>query len=229
MSVYTTKHGNINVTYNDTDNYGGVKFASEFVNNILAKHAGITYSNCLEWCSGPGFIGYEFLGAGIVNNLTLFDMFQPALDSATITANDSSNSCAGKVTTICGSDISTLTSQYDLIIGNPPFWNPKPGQEQILYNYKLPAGMNPSDRRYTAIFDKYWKTHQNFFSNAAKLLSPNGLIVLVESKDFLGVSGSTIDTFTPMITAGSLKINDTYSSSIDGFDSVYYIEVTHSS
>ena len=55
------------------------------------------YNYGLEWCSGPGVIGFELLGAGIVNKVGFIDLHKPAIDS--IHLNAERNGLLDKITT----------------------------------------------------------------------------------------------------------------------------------
>ena len=43
----------------------------------------------MEWCSGPGFIGYGMMACNICDRLTLLDKFEPAIKVAEKTASNS--------------------------------------------------------------------------------------------------------------------------------------------
>ena len=67
---------------NPSMEFGGILRAPMFLEILEKIDKSKKYDHCLEWCSGPGFIGYSILSAGICSRLDLADIWKPALDAA---------------------------------------------------------------------------------------------------------------------------------------------------
>jgi methylase of polypeptide subunit release factors len=53
---------------------GGLTFGQEVADVVQHLFPNKTHDSCLDWCSGPGTIGFELLGRGLINNLVLMDI-----------------------------------------------------------------------------------------------------------------------------------------------------------
>ena len=52
-----------NLIYTDSPKMdgGGTSIGLDFVNLLDQQYTGQKFNRCLEWCSGPGFIGFNLL------------------------------------------------------------------------------------------------------------------------------------------------------------------------
>jgi len=196
----------IKVNYSVSNDGSGSIFKDMFVRTIKNIFPNKKFKHCLEWCSGPGFIGFSLLGSNIIEKLSLSDIHQPALDKAieTIQGNNLEN-----VSVILSDGFQNIPEglKFDLIIGNPPMFNYVHYQHEF-YNY---------DQR--LYLDTGWMAHRNFFKEASKYLEDAGSIILLEN-----AYGCGVGTFREMIESSTLKIvNHFYQDNQPGY--LWYLHV----
>lgn len=106
-------------TYHQLLEGGGIDQRRDFL-FVLSKAGKVRYNNALEWCSGPGVIGYELFGYNKTDKISFMDRYQPAIDNVLETA--ARNNILEKVTTYCTDQIKNINNdeKFDLVIGNPP-------------------------------------------------------------------------------------------------------------
>lgn len=201
----------INVKFTDDLNGGGVINHSDFVIALKKKYNNRVFDNCMEWCSGPGFIGFSILATKICNNLTLADKHTPAIESAQLTIAENN---LHNVTTFVSDNFSNIPCdlRFDLIVGNPPHYN------SSLYLKHHPEWKSIDERIYR---DTDWNTHRTFFKEVKNYLAPNGKILLVEA-----VRGSSEETFYQMAKDSGLRISDHFFSPTRPEHS-WYLEIEH--
>ena len=157
---------------------------------------GRVFENAMEWASGPGYIGFLLLGTGVCNNITLSDIYRPALRAVEKTIENLPDKYKGHADWyhIRGMADIPETRKYDLIVGSPPHWdmNDHPFVNEVLYN----------DRRSA---DPDWLVHQELFANVKKNLTPDGVLLLQEQAYACGPR-----TFRKWIEDAGLRIIDTY-------------------
>lgn len=182
---------------NDTDGGGRIIYP-DFVKILKNKYPDKTFNNCLEWCAGPGFIGFSMLSQNICKHLTLIDIHQPAIDTASITV--SNNGLKDKVSVYHSNNFDSipLISKFDLIVANPPHYNTD------VYAKYLPHWEHTTKRIYQ---DINWDIHHNFFKTVKNYLTDDGIILLIEH-----IRGSSEETFKEMINENELKITDHFFS-----------------
>jgi methylase of polypeptide subunit release factors len=207
LSYHTEGLNKFEVFWTDNLNGGGMYFGSEYPNLIRTLYPNRIFKNCLEWCSGPGFIGYNLLDFGLCENLILTDLYQPAIDIAYQTAQH--NNLLDKVQFYCSDKIENLPKhlKFDLVVGNPPHYD----RPYINENSRIAD-------------DPDWLIHKQFYNNIYHYLSDDGVVILQENED-----GSTINDFQNMILDSNLKISNVIKSP-KYYESkptlIYYIEVT---
>jgi methylase of polypeptide subunit release factors len=126
------------------------------------------FNHCLEWCSGPGFIGFSLLGKGLCKQLDLADIWQPALSAANA-VKAPCNVDTWHIRNLC--DIQP-PRMYDLIVANPPWWPGNLLQHDRIYNR---LGSDPGQA-----------TLKKFLIDAKNYLTPDGLIVLSQGQSYTG-------------------------------------------
>ena len=192
----TTTINGIEIHYNDELHIGPLSFNSGFVELLDLLYPGKIFNNCLDWCSGAGFIGFSLFGRNIINELTLLDTYGPAIEACNKTISMLNTD---KITTIQSDTISKLQkmNQYDLIVGNPP-WMP----QYVLFD---DAGKL---RRNT---DPEFSIHKDFFKHAKDYLTSDGKIVLLE-----GLFSSSPLDFKPTIEESGMVITKLIRSDNNG-------------
>jgi methylase of polypeptide subunit release factors len=212
MDINDCNIGNYKVFYKNNNDGGGRTFGQDFIPEITSLYPGRVFDRCLEWCAGPGFIGYGLLSAGIINHVTMMDISSDALSDAEMTANYQLNGVRDKVTTIHAGCVAGLEGQFDLIVANPPHMREKTfGQINSRYPERI-------------YLDPEWNIHREFYSNIKNNLAPEGVILLCE---YLG--GSSPESFRQMINDGGLQITNYFKARFrpPGRPLTWFIEVKH--
>ena len=209
MAMQTTGKKQFQVYDQSWHNGGGTWFGQEYLDIIKSRYPHRIFEHCLEWCSGPGYIGYNILDHGLCNRLCLIDKFAEAIDFARLTATQ----CPGQVSFYTTDTLSVLPlqEQFDLVVANPPHYLECPGDD----NYQRIA------------VDKDWSAHQDFYKHIAHHLATDGIILMQEN---MAGSIGGIKNFEPFITANGLEIKDWFHSpgyfDTNGPTQIYYIEIT---
>lgn len=190
---------------------GGNNFGQEYVPVLRTLFPEKTFNNCLEWCAGPGFIGFALLAHDLVQNLYLAEIFKPAVLACEKTLANLPDKYQGRtVKPLHLASVAEIDAsiKFDLIVGNPPHWNWATAPYVAAYF---------SDRINA---DSDWQIHKNFFSNIKKNLAEDGVIILQEA-----AWASGPDTFREMIESNGLKISRCFHT--EEFMNYWYLEVTH--
>lgn len=172
---------------------GGRSWGSSFPRFYQKLNPGRKFKHCLDWCSGPGYCGFEMMDHELCETLVLMDLHTLAIKYADITIEK--NQCADRVKSYCIDKISLLpkSEKFDIVIGNPPH----------------SAGVNNDlDADQTRILsDVGWASHQEFFDNVGNYLTDDGVIWLCENGN---PGAGPIEIFLPMIKANGFKIKNTF-------------------
>lgn len=156
----------IKIKYHPSMEGGGIYRSPMFIEVLSLIAPNRIFNHCLEWCSGPGFIGFSLLGKGLCKRLDLADIWQPSLTAA----NAVQAPCkvdTWHIRNLC--DIQP-PRMYDLIVANPPWW---PGN--LLQNQHNRLGSDPE-----------LSTLKKFLIDAKNYLTPDGIIVLGEGQTYTG-------------------------------------------
>lgn len=155
-------HG-IKVYYNRTLNGGGSIQGPCYASYAENKFGNVNH--VYEWCSGPGYIGFELLGRNLCNELTLADIHKPAIDTINITIQENSLT---NVNVYHSNNLQSIDrhKKFDLIVGNPPHWQRK---VDLL---KWP------ERLY---LDLDWQLHKNFYNDIHNFMHENSIISVIEN------------------------------------------------
>lgn len=196
------------VQHHSAEDGGGTWFGQEYVSQIRRYQR--QFDRCLEWCSGPGFIGFALLAHGLCRDLTLVDRHAPSADSVSATAR--ANGCESQVRFFNADRISLLPrdQQFDLVVANPPHYLQCPGDD----NYQRIA------------VDQGWQAHYEFYQNISGYLNPESVILMQENQ-----AGSLLGPgeFMPMIEAHGLKVTGYWTSpgyfDRSGPTQIYYLEI----
>lgn len=177
----TVRYGDIRVYYKKHLDGGGSAFGQAYVGFL--KECGMPrQQRVFEWCAGPAFIGFSLLAHGLCETLCLADINELAVDACRRTID--ANKLADRVSVYQSDNLTGIpaTEQWDLIVGNPPF-----------YNESRPWCIRSHD--------KDWHIHRQFFADVGRFLKPGGVILLQEAND-----ASTPEDFREMIEAAGLAI-----------------------
>lgn len=198
------------VEHNSWEDGGGTWFGQEYVDILINRYQSRWHS-CLEWCSGPGFIGFALLAHRLCERLVLHDCHGDLADNIQKTAQR--NSVQDQVRFYVGDSIQCLPQQkFDLVVANPPHYLVCPGDD----NYQRLA------------VDKDWQAHRNFFQSISTYLAQDGIILLQENQ---AGSLNGVTEFWQMIHNNNLRISAYWSSprfwDTKGPTQIYYIEIKH--
>jgi len=184
LTYITEGKNQYTVFWDHSLNGGGMLFGPEYPAIIRELFPDRVFDTCLEWCSGPGFIGYNLLDHGICKNLVLNDIHQPALDMANKTMIH--NKLQDNVQLYCSGKIDDIPKhiRFDLVVGNPPHYNRK--------------WLNENSR---IADDENWLIHKYFYNNITEYLTDDGIVLLQENGD-----GSKPEDFYDMIEKSNLKV-----------------------
>ena len=217
------------IFYTPETNGGGDYFFGEYLNLVMENYGRVHH--LMEWCSGPGFIGYGMMACNVCDHLTLLDKFEPAVEVAKKTAENSFIKTIDLVdtekvyhrrvfprTTIYHSDTCSVLSDYklDLVVGNPPHFECK--EDAIKALSKLGGTPLFNDHLSEILLDPNWDAHRDMFKEVSTRLSDNGTICLQ-----LHSGGSSADTFRSMVEEAGMRITATFNSV--QYDDIYYMEV----
>ena len=227
---YIFKVEGSDIFYTPETNGGGDHFFPEYYDLVSEFYGRV--GHLMEWCSGPGFIGYGMMACNICDHLTLLDKFKPAVDIAKKTAEnsfikhgldfvDTETIYHRRVfprTTVYHSDTCSVLSDHkiDLVVGNPPHFECK--EDAIKALSKLGGRPLLNDHLSEILLDSNWDAHRDMFDEVSTRLSDDGIICLQ-----LHSGGSSPDTFKSMIEESGMRITATFDSA--KYDDIYYMEV----
>jgi methylase of polypeptide subunit release factors len=172
---------------------GGRDLAPCFVDFILNSLQGIEgagqralpFGSALEWCAGPGFIGFALMAAGLCKQLCLADINPAARSYAEKTIRK--NRLQERIRFVVSDNLHDVPAQqFDLVVANPP-------------NY---FGLNPLHPYYDRFKDdlrpndRGWKVHRAFYSQVNPYLS-DGAVLLISEIDPLRAEVRTPGFDTP--------------------------------
>ncbi len=188
--------GQIDVVYSSHLKGGGETFGQDFVRFISEYHHPV--DRLLEWCSGPGFIGFALLTHGLCRELDLLDINPEAIAACdeTIRRNHLTNVRAS----VSDCFDSAPKVAWNLIVANPPH----SGTDEDWGGLKL------------IYQDPDWKIHQKFYRQVRSFLAPDGLIIMQENALL-----SQASDFVSMIEHSGLRVVDNLFAQSD--DPMYYL------
>jgi methylase of polypeptide subunit release factors len=199
---------NFRVSHDSAEDGGGTWFGQEYVSQ-LQRYPRV-FGRCLEWCSGPGFIGFALLAHGICRDLVLMDRYAPSATSVAETVRN--NHCGDRARFYCLDRMAAMPhhERFDLVVANPPHYLTCPGDD----NYQRIA------------VDRDWQAHAEFYSHIRHYLNPDAVILMQENQ-----AGSLLGPaeFLPMIERNGLNLTG-YWTSPQYFDragpaQIYYMEI----
>lgn len=171
-------------TYHQLLEGGGIDQRRDFL-YVISKAGKSNYENALEWCSGPGVIGFELLGYNKVNHMSFMDCYKPAIDSCLETAER--NNVKDKVDVYLTDKVANLNNsqKFDLVIGNPPhaFNYDQWAKNQLTHDRPTPKHFNDWDNQIRIDVDKDMQIHFEFLDNIRDKITDNCDIFISEMGD----------------------------------------------
>ena len=197
-----SKKWNTSVIY-DTENDGGGTFiAPDYYYTISSKYNKV-FNNCLEWCAGPGVLGYNLLEKQVVKKISFLEIADSPIENLKETSASLDNK---NINIYQGNELNCIPKQqFDLIVGNPPHFlsnvdNQFDGLDQRIY------------------MDPEWNIHKSFFQQVENYLTDDGVVLLIENS-----TESNTDLFDQLLEDTNLQVTNTYKFSAEV--PLYYIEI----
>ena len=173
MSITTEFENGTIVSCEQVHDGGGSTQYADFIDFFKEKGDDLPkYKNCLEWCAGPGFIGYSLLDAEVCQHVTFMDIHEPAIDDARNNAIFNNLTDRTSFHTIDAIHKLPTDLKFDLVVGNPP--HSLKASEEWLNNKGL----------FRLIVDLDWKIHEEFFAHITDYLLPGAEVILSENDHF---------------------------------------------
>ena len=173
MNVTTKFENGTIVSCEQVHDGGGSTQYADFIDFFKEKGDDLPkYKNCLEWCAGPGFIGYSLLDEEVCQHVTFMDIHEPAIDDARNNAIFNNLTDRTSFYTIDAIHKLPTDLKFDLVVGNPP--HSLKASEEWLNNKGL----------FRLIVDLDWKIHEEFFAHITDYLLPGAEVILSENDHF---------------------------------------------
>jgi methylase of polypeptide subunit release factors len=220
MIDYIWRVNNIDVYYTNETNGGGDFLALEYIEVIKEWYGKVNHT--LEWCAGPGFIGYALLANELCNKISFLEMHYPSVEMCQKTKHNSRFKDNIEIYFSDSLSAIPLQEKFDLVVGNPPHWKNIESASRALNFDKIGVDIRTIPRLTEVLVDENWKSHFNFFTKIKPLLSDNGRILLQEN-----LTGSDPKEFKEMVDEANLKINLYAESKMYSDKHIYYLEIMH--
>jgi hypothetical protein len=202
-----TRLGGIAVHFRQQFEGGGQSFGQAILPYVERRFGRVP--RLLEWCSGPGFIGFALLGRGLCGHLGLSDINPGVIElcRTTIERND----LASRVSTYLSDCFDAIPPEpgWDLVVANPPHWLTHAAVREDARSQARPdaAGgtgeVRRAERSPLIYLDPMWHTHRKFFAQLPAHLAAGGSAVLMEHS-----VGSSAKDFEDMIRDSGLTVVD---------------------
>lgn len=156
---------------------GGFLAMSSFM-DVVRSAGRDRYQHALEWCSGPGILGFELLGQKLCQHWTFQDLYPLAIDLVKETAR--LNNIESQVLAVLADSIQSIpsTDKWDLVIGNPPHAWDLENVKQSLKEQMIPENVAANLCR--VVVDDNMNAHKEFFSNISPRLTSDADLFIVE-------------------------------------------------
>lgn len=180
----------------------GAILCKGFCDILGREYPNRVFEHCLDWASGPGFIGFELLDNNFCSNLSLLDSYGAFISSAKRSIKQAGLS---NVNTFVCDHISALgpDKKFDLIVGNPPWANQFEMKDVDVLRI---------------VQDIDWKMHREFYANIKRYLLPDAVILLAAGNLY-----SNPEVFRPFIEDGGLYIHKVHN--LEEYGRVYWLEI----
>jgi len=188
--VYGVK--GIRVYYTDELDGGGNCYGKQFLRdkNIAKIRDNFKHEKskltCMEFCAGPGFIGFSLLDSNFCDEVVFVEINPEAVELIKKTIKENGFEKVARVYLSDGLDNVPKTEKFDYVVSNPPHFKDKPQLGLIGY-------------------DKNWELHRRFYKQIVEYLKPDGSIIFQEN-----YLGSDETDFIGMIKDSGLNYIETY-------------------
>jgi hypothetical protein len=171
----TWRYKDIEIVFEERHDGGGRGLAPMFVQVLREKiDPPRHFRRALEWCAGPGFIGFALLAEGLCDELCLIDVNPELTESIERTLER--NRLRDRVVFYLSDNLDRIpeSERFDLVCANPP-------------NYYC---VNPRHPAYTFIKcdlrpnDADWAIHRLFYSQITRHLLEGALLCIQEIDPF---------------------------------------------
>lgn len=163
---------------------GGIDQRRDFL-YAIRKAGKPTYNHGLEWCAGPGIIGFELLGLDIVQKISFMDLYRPAIDS--LHDNAKRNTLEDKIKVYHADKIANINNseKFDLVVGNPPhaFDYDAYVVSQVSYSRPTINDIPNFDNLVRIDVDKNMAAHIEFFDNIRDKITDDADLFISEMGD----------------------------------------------
>lgn len=160
----------LKVFYEKRFDGGGTTFGFNAITKPIISDYIQEFSDVLEMCSGPGFIGYTLLKKKKANRLVLSDINIDLYPSIQETNESNKLQNVEFILSDCFDAISE-ENKFDVIVSNPPH-----------FKTMRPDGYRSREEKLISL-DFDMEFHKKLFDSAHKFLNPNGKIILIENCD----------------------------------------------
>lgn len=160
----------LKVFYEKRFDGGGTTFGFNAITKPIISDYIQEFSDVLEMCSGPGFIGYTLLKKKKANRLVLSDINIDLYPSIQETNESNKLQNVEFILSDCFDAISE-ENKFDVIVSNPPH-----------FKTLRPDGYRSREEKLISL-DFDMEFHKKLFDSAHKFLNPNGKIILIENCD----------------------------------------------
>ncbi len=160
----------LKVFYEKRFDGGGTTFGFNAITKPIISNYIQEFSDVLEMCSGPGFIGYTLLKKKKANRLVLSDINIDLYPSIQETNESNKLQNVEFILSDCFDAISE-ENKFDVIVSNPPH-----------FKTIRPDGYRSREEKLISL-DFDMEFHKKLFDSAHKFLNPNGKIILIENCD----------------------------------------------
>jgi Predicted SAM-dependent methyltransferases len=163
--------------------------------------------SCYEPFSGPAFIGFSLLGAGICDELVVSDVNPKVIAYVKLTIK--LNGLGDRVRYYISDLLEGIPRdlKFDLVIADPPHF------KDLTF-----CRNGCDDITILKTLDRGFKMHRAFYHGITGYLKPNGNIILVENSE-----GSSPEDFIPMITESGLRFKGIIKPSPD--NAIYALKI----
>jgi methylase of polypeptide subunit release factors len=194
----------VSVCYTPELDGGGSRYGHDYLRLVRERFGRV--GSLMEWCAGPGFIGFSLLAYDLCEKLTLADVNPAAVEVCQATVN--LNGLHPRVRVYLSDNLDGVPprEQWDLVVANPPH----SGSSEVVPRL--------SHRTPLLYMDPGWTLHRRFYAAIRPHLHEGGSVVVQENSTF-----SSAEDFRDMIHQGGLEITSVEKFRAEPKGMYYYI------